>query len=50
MITGVCIRFDDVQYEICYFANDEEKTVWMRPQQFVADDFAPQPIGFKRAR
>lgn len=47
MITGVCIRFDDAQYEISYFANDEEKTMWMRSQQFVADDFKPQPIGFR---
>lgn len=46
MITGVCIRFDDVQYEISYFAAEEEKSVWMRPQQFVAHDFSLASIGF----
>lgn len=47
MITGVCIRFDDIQYEISYFAADEEKCIWMRPQQFVTDQLRPSIVGFK---
>lgn len=46
MITGVCIRFDDVQYEISYFAGEEEKSIWMRQQQFVAREISIKPIGF----
>jgi len=48
MITAICIRFDDVQYEISYFASEEEKSVWMRPQQFVAYEFTASTIGFKK--
>jgi hypothetical protein len=46
MITGVCIRFDDVQYELSYFSGDEEKSIWMRPQQFVVNHFSANTIGF----
>ena len=34
MITCQSIRFDKVQYEISYFNNGEQKTVWMNENEF----------------
>lgn len=47
MITASVIRFDKVQYEISYFHDGEEKTVWMHEQQFTSNA-EKQSIGFKQ--
>jgi hypothetical protein len=47
MITCQNIRFDKVQYEISYFNNGEQKTVWMNEGEFETD-IKKQWIGFKQ--
>lgn len=34
MITCQSIRFDKIQYEISYFLNGEQKTIWMNENEF----------------
>lgn len=46
MITAFIIRFDKVQYEISYFHDGEEKTVWMHEKQFSTEG-TKKAIGFK---
>ena len=46
MITCQNIRFDKVQYEISYFNDGEQKTVWMNEGEFETD-VKKQSIGFK---
>ena len=34
MITAACIRFSSVSYEITYFYDGEQRTVWMNEAEF----------------
>jgi hypothetical protein len=47
MITAVCIRFEEVRYEISYFVNQEQCTVWMNEKEF-RTNITKIPIGFKK--
>lgn len=46
MITAFIVRFDKVQYEISYFHDGEQKTLWMNEMEFTAKT-EKQSIGFK---
>jgi hypothetical protein len=48
MITASVIRFDKLQYEISYFHDGEEKTVWMNEAQFTTEA-NKTTIGFKNS-
>ena len=47
MISAVCIRFEAIQYEVHYFAGEEEKSVWMTEKQFEVEDSGAKKIGFR---
>ena len=49
MITCQSIRFDKVQYEISYFNNGEQRTVWMNENEFETN-IEKQVIGFLSIR
>jgi len=34
MITAACVRFSSVSYEIAYFYDGEQRTVWMNEAEF----------------
>lgn len=46
MITAACIRFSSVSYEITYFSDGEQRTVWMNEAEFSTTDNIVS-IGFK---
>ena len=46
MITCCSIRFDKANYEITYFVNMEQKTMWMSEQEFETSG-TKTPIGYK---
>lgn len=46
MITCCDIRFNKIQYEISYFLNGEEQTIWMHEEQFETNKEKIK-IGFK---
>lgn len=47
IITGVCIRFEKVQYEVAYFLNGDRKEVWLDEREFTTEA-KKQTIGFAR--
>lgn len=46
IITGVCIRFDNVQYELSYFKDGEHKSFWVYESEFTTTVSTKQKIGF----
>ena len=46
MITAACVRFSSVSYEITYFYDGEQRTVWMNEVEFLTSD-KMVVIGFK---
>ena len=49
MLTAVVIKFDEVKYEITYFANGDQRAVLMHEQEFLPH-ISPEKlqIGFKQ--
>lgn len=47
LITAACIRFEAVTYEISYFVDGQEKTIWMNEAEFTAN-VKHNTIGFKQ--
>ena len=51
IITCVSIRFGAIQYELSYFYNGKEETVWMREEQFEASNRAEkEKFGYKQSK
>ena len=48
MITCCSIRFDKATYEITYFINGEQKTIWVNQNEFEIEDSETLKIGFKK--
>lgn len=49
MITCQSLRFGQVQYEISYFINNEQKKIWMTEHEFDMISGNHQIIGFARS-
>ena len=47
MITGVCVRFDKVTYEIGYFKNGEYETCWLHEAEFTFKQSDKTKISYK---
>lgn len=45
MITCIAIRFDKITYEVSYFLNGEQKTMWMNEAEFTTKENKTQ-IGY----
>jgi hypothetical protein len=45
-IVGICIRFGNISYDISYFVNGDQKTVWLHETEFTTES-TKQKIGFK---
>lgn len=48
MITCVSIRFDKITYEITYFSDSEQRTIWMDVNEFEIEEIEKIKIGFKK--
>lgn len=49
MITAICIRFNAVTYEISYFTEGVQKTIWMNEAEFTpVSKCKRENIGFKQ--
>lgn len=46
IITGICIRFGIVQYELSYFKDAEHKSVWVYEKEIIMGENVKQKIGF----
>jgi len=46
MITGATIRFENIIYEMTYYAADEFKTGWFKEEEINIDDSNVKKIGF----
>lgn len=47
LITAICIRDNNITYEISYFNNGEYKSCWVREIEFtIADDVKRTSIGY----
>jgi hypothetical protein len=47
IVTGACIRFEKVNYEISYFYNGEYKTAWLNENEFSVENAVTEKIGYK---
>lgn len=47
IITGISIRFNRCTYELSYFNNGENKTVWLDEAEFTVKSEGRSKIGFK---
>lgn len=48
MITAAIIRFKDIRYELTYFHEGKQETVWMNEKEFtVPDGTEKKKIGYK---
>lgn len=46
MVTGICIRFDRVQYEFSYFYSGDIRTAWISENEMTVNPEDKQAIGF----
>jgi len=49
MITGICIRFDRIQYEFSYFHNGDIKIIWLSENEFDQIVEKETAVGFNRS-
>ena len=47
MITCQSIRFGNVKYEISYFSDGKQESIWMHEDEFTTNDTKQTKIGFK---
>lgn len=48
MITAVIIKFEEVKYEVSYFASGNQLVIYMNEKEFIPDFSKPKlDIGFK---
>ncbi len=48
MVTCVSIRFDKISYELTYFSQSEQKTIWCHRNEFDIKEPSNKEIGFKQ--
>ena len=49
IITAVSIRFDNIQYEVSYFTDNEYKSAWLNESEFTTEN-QKHSIGFKSVK
>jgi len=44
IITALCIRFNQANYEVSYFCNGEYRIIWLNEDEFEVNDQNPTKI------
>lgn len=48
IITGICIRFKKVQYEISYFHEGKHQSIWLEECEIICQEKQRVTIGFNK--